>query len=68
MITGTLKRQVDQIWQTFWSSGISNPLTIIEQLSYLLFIRRLDDLQTAMEKKANRLGELLLDPVFGPDE
>ncbi|MEM6783774.1 MAG: class I SAM-dependent DNA methyltransferase [Bacteroidota bacterium] len=68
MITGPLKRQVDQIWSTFWSSGISNPLTVIEQLSYLLFIKRLDDIQTRRERQAQRTGTLDFEPVFGPDE
>ena len=44
MITGTIKSQVDQIWNAFWSGGISNPMEVIEQLTYLLFIKRLDDL------------------------
>lgn len=44
MITGEVKSKVDRIWDTLWSGGISNPLTIIEQLTYLLFIKRLDDI------------------------
>ncbi len=46
MITGSIKSQVDQVWNAFWSGGISNPLEVIEQITYLLFIRRLDDIQT----------------------
>lgn len=46
MITGAIKSQVDTVWNAFWSGGISNPLEVIEQFTYLLFIRRLDDLQT----------------------
>ena len=46
MLTGELKSQVDKVWDSFWSGGISNPLEIIEQITYLLFLRRLDDLQT----------------------
>ena len=46
MITGAIKSQVDSVWNAFWSGGISNPLEVIEQFTYLLFIRRLDDLQT----------------------
>lgn len=38
MITGEIKSKVDRIWDTLWSGGISNPLTIIEQLTYLLFV------------------------------
>ena len=43
MITGELKSQVDKIWEAFWTGGTSNPLTVIEQFTYLLFIRRLDE-------------------------
>ncbi len=57
MITGPIKSQVDQIWNAFWSGGISNPMEVIEQLTYLLFIKRLDDLQTVKEKKAHRIGK-----------
>ena len=55
MITGELKGKVDRVWDAFWSGGISNPLEVIEQITYLLFIRRLDDLETLEERKA-RLG------------
>src|SRR5256885_1428158 len=61
MITGDLRSQIDRIWDAFWSGGIANPLEVMEQLTYLLFIRRLDDLQTAQELKARRLGS----PVEG---
>jgi type I restriction enzyme M protein len=43
MITGELRSQVDKIWNTFWTGGISNPLTVIEQFKFLLFIRWLDE-------------------------
>ena len=39
MITGELKSQVDKIWEAFWTGGISNPLSVIEQFTYLLFVR-----------------------------
>ena len=55
MLTGEIRSQIDQIWNAFWSGGISNPLEVIEQITYLLFIRRLDDLQTLEENKATRL-------------
>lgn len=45
MITGALKSQVDKIWDTFWSGGISNPISVIEQFTYLLFMRQLDERQ-----------------------
>ncbi len=56
MITGELKSQVDKIWEAFWTGGTSNPLTVIEQFTFLLFLRRLDERQLLEEKKANMLG------------
>ena len=53
MITGELKSQVDKIWESFWSGGVANPLTVIEQMTYLIFLRRLDERQRLEEKKAN---------------
>jgi type I restriction enzyme M protein len=67
MITGELKSKVDKLWTTFWNNGISNPLSVIEQISYLLFIKRLDDLQLAQEKKIKRLGGPLENPTFTPE-
>lgn len=55
MLTGELRSQIDSIWNAFWSGGISNPLEVIEQITYLLFLRRLDELHTLEENKANRL-------------
>ena len=52
MITGTLKSQVDAIWDAFWSGGIANPIEVIEQLTYLLFLKRLDELQGREDSKA----------------
>ena len=68
MITGELRSQVDQLWTTFWNNGISNPLSVIEQISYLLFIKRLDDLELAKEKKAKRLGKPVQNPTFLPEK
>jgi len=56
MLTGDLRNQIDRLWDSFWSGGISNPLEVIEQITYLLFLRRLDELQQLEENKANRLG------------
>ena len=64
MITGELKSKVDRIWDTMWSGGISNPLSVIEQLTYLLFIKRLDELHTLREHKAARTGKPIKEPVF----
>ena len=64
MITGELKSKVDKIWNTMWSKGISNPLSVIEQLTYLLFIKRLDELHTLKEAKAAHTKKPIEDPVF----
>jgi type I restriction enzyme M protein len=55
MLTGEIRNQIDRIWDAFWSGGISNPMEVIEQITYLLFIKRLDELQTLEENKAARL-------------
>ncbi len=68
MITGELKSKVDRIWDTMWSGGISNPLSVIEQLTYLLFIKRLDELQTLKENKTNRTGKPMEEPIFNKDQ
>lgn len=70
MITGELKSQVEEVWNAFWTGGIANPLEVIEQITYLLFIKRLDDLHTLAERKANSLGTPIENPVFpeGTDE
>jgi len=64
MITGELRGQIDRIWDSFWTGGISNPLEVIEQITYLLFIRRLDDLHTLEERKAARLRRPLARRIF----
>ena len=56
MLTREIRNQVDQIWNAFWSGGVSNPLSVIEQITYLLFIKRLDDLHTLEENKTAALG------------
>jgi type I restriction enzyme M protein len=48
-----IRNQIDRIWDVFWTGGISNPMEVIEQLTYLLFIKRLDEVQTQEDKKAN---------------
>jgi type I restriction enzyme M protein len=64
MLTGELKSQIDRIWDAFWSGGISNPLEVIEQITYLLFLRRLDDLHTLEENKSLRLKKPIERRVF----
>jgi type I restriction enzyme M protein len=68
MITGEIRSKVDRLWTTFWNNGISNPLSVIEQISYLLFIKRLDDLELAQEKKANRLNKPIANPIFSAEQ
>jgi type I restriction enzyme M protein len=55
MITGEIRSKIDTLWNAFWTGGISNPLEVIEQITYLLFLKRLDDLHTLEENKAARL-------------
>ena len=66
MITGQIKNQIDQIWNTFWeSAGITNPMTVLEQMTYLFFIKMLDDAQVQRESLSNALGmEYASDDTF----
>lgn len=64
MLTGEIRNQVDQIWDAFWSGGVSNPLSVIEQITYLLFIKRLDELHTLEESKANLTGKPMQRRIF----
>lgn len=64
MLTGELRSQIDTVWNSFWSGGISNPLEVMEQVTYLLFIRRLDDAHTLEESKATLLKRPIENPVF----
>ena len=64
MIAGELKRQVDKIWDTLWTAGITSPVTVMEQITYLLFMKLLDDNQLARESNANAFGTAVQDPVF----
>lgn len=66
MITNELKSSVDKIWETFWTGGISNPLTVIEQFTYLIFIRSLDTAQKKITKK-KRLDDSIAD-IFPSDK
>ena len=64
MLTGDIRNQIDRIWDAFWSGGIANPLEVIEQITCLLFLRRLDELQTVEEDKARRLKRPLDRRIF----
>lgn len=68
MLTGEIKGQIDKLWNAFWSGGVSNPLSVIEQITYLLFAKRIDDLQIAREQRANTLGEPIENPIFLKDQ
>lgn len=59
MITGVIKNKVDKIWTDIWAGGITNPLTVIEQLTYLMFIRSLDEKELENEEFENISGEAM---------
>ncbi len=63
MITGTIKNKVDKIWTDIWAGGITNPLTVIEQLTYLMFIRSLDEKELETEAFENMTDEKM-DKIF----
>lgn len=61
MLTDTkLRAQVDQLWDKFWTGGLTNPLDAIEQFSYLLFLKRLDDAENKKQRNAERFGQAYL--------
>jgi type I restriction enzyme M protein len=64
MLTGELRNQIDGIWNDFWSGGLSNPLQVIEQITYLIFIKRLDEMQELEERKATTLGRPIERRIF----
>ncbi|MCH2488563.1 MAG: type I restriction-modification system subunit M [Flavobacteriales bacterium] len=67
MITGQLKSQIDAIWNTFWEGGEPNTLTIVEQLTYLIFIKDLDETEMRNERMAKRLKKTF-EPIFDKDQ
>lgn len=64
MLTGELRSKIDNVWNAFWAGGIANPIEVIEQITYLLFIRGLDDAHTLEERKATRLGRPMERRIF----
>ena len=64
MLTGEIRNQIDRIWDAFWAGGISNPLEVIEQITYLLFLKRLDELHTLEESKSTRLKKPIERRIF----
>ncbi len=67
MITGETRNKVDKLWETFWTGGITNPLTVIEQFTYMLFIKGLDDRQNDLEADAKLLG-LEAEKIFSDNQ
>ncbi|MBR4501320.1 MAG: SAM-dependent DNA methyltransferase [Clostridia bacterium] len=67
MITGELRNKIDGIWDIFWSSGMTNPLTVIEQITYLMFIKILDDNELRKEANAAAFDMPVVDPIFDKD-
>lgn len=67
MITGVIKNKIDKIWLDIWAGGITNPITVIEQLTYLMFIRSLDEKELELEEFANMTGETA-DYIFPQSE
>ncbi len=64
MITGEIKNRIDSIWDVFWTGGITNSITILEQMTYLFFMKMLDDAQRTKEANANAFGVAVKDPTF----
>lgn len=64
MITGEIKNRIDSIWDVFWTGGITNSITILEQMTYLFFMKMLDDAQRTKEANANAFGVTVKDPTF----
>lgn len=67
LITGELRNKVDKIWETFWTGGITNPLDVIEQFTYLIFIKNLDDIETSKENDSILIG-IDYDGMFPKDK
>ena len=64
MLTGELRSKIDGVWNAFWAGGIANPLEVIEQITYLLFMRGLDEAQLLEENKATRLKRPIERRIF----
>lgn len=66
MITGELKNKVDKIWEIFWTGGLANPLDVIEQLTYLMFVRDLDKIDQTRQRESLMLSiphNLFINPL-----
>lgn len=70
MIVGDLRNKVDSIWNTIWTGGITNPITAVEQITYLMFIKLIDDIekiQTLSQQIKNASNEAILSIVAGDE-
>ena len=73
MITGELKSKIDKVWDTIWTGGITSPITVLEQITYIMFMKLLDDIETKKEGDAAILGipyesKVLKKGLFSPDK
>lgn len=68
MITGDLKNKIDAIWDTYYSNGFGEPFSVIQQVTYLIFIKRLDEEQTLKENKAAKLKKPIDKPIYTADQ
>lgn len=64
MVTGEIKNKIDAIWDTYWVGGITNPMSVLEQMTYLFFMKMIDDAQLKKEAEANILGVKIVNPTF----
>jgi type I restriction enzyme M protein len=64
MLSAEIRSSIDRIWNTFWANETTNPLTVVEQITFLIFMKLLDDNQIVQERNANLLHTTLKDPVF----
>ena len=68
MIVGEMKSSIDSLWMRFHTGGVTNPIDVIKQITYLMFIKRLDEMQTAKERKARLTGRPIESPIFDESE
>jgi len=66
MITGELRSKIDTLWNAFWAGGIANPIEVIEQITYLLFMKGLDEIETREENRSTKLSRPMRRRIF-PD-
>ena len=64
MITGELRSKIDKIWDTIWTAGLSSPISVLEQITYLMFMKLLDDVEVKKEGNAAILGYSYKSKIF----